>query len=81
MKDKTRDGFRDARATLQRGHNVLHKAVLKLVRRDKVCRQFMAAPGVGQIVSITYKTAVDDRTGSRNRRGAVRYLNNRARPT
>jgi transposase len=36
-----------ARATLQREHNMLHKALLKIVRRDKVCRQFMTAPGVG----------------------------------
>jgi hypothetical protein len=49
-----------ARATLQREHNMLHKALLKIVRRDKVCRQFMTAPGVGPIVAIAYKTAVDD---------------------
>src|SRR5215469_11457856 len=30
-----------ARATLQREHNTLHKALLKIVRRDNVCRQFM----------------------------------------
>jgi hypothetical protein len=28
-----------ARATLQREHNILHKALLKIVRRDNVCRQ------------------------------------------
>jgi transposase len=49
-----------ARATLQREHNMLHKALLKIVRRDNVCRQFMSAPGVGPIVAITYKTAIDD---------------------
>jgi transposase len=49
-----------ARATLQREHNTLHKALLKLVRRDKVCRRFMTVPSVGRIVAITYKTAVDD---------------------
>jgi transposase len=49
-----------ARATLQREHNTLHKALLKIVRRDNVCRQFMTVPSVGPIVAITYKTAVDD---------------------
>ena len=32
----------------------------EIVRGDKVCRQFMTAPGIGPIVAITYKTAVDD---------------------
>ena len=49
-----------ARATLQREHNKLHKALLKIVRSDGVCRQFTTAPGFGPIVAITYKTAVDD---------------------
>jgi transposase len=43
-------------------HNMLHKALLKIVRRDEVCRQSMnmTAPGAGPIGAITYKTAVDD---------------------
>ena len=49
-----------ARATLQREHNRLHKALRKIVRRDKVCWQFMTVPSVGQIVAIIFKTAVDD---------------------
>jgi len=59
-----------ARATLQREHNMLHKALLKIVRRDKVCRQFMTAPGVGPIVAITYKTAVDDPHRIKKSKGA-----------
>jgi transposase len=49
-----------ARATLQREHNKLHKAILKIVRNDVVCRQLMTVPGVGPIVAITYRTAIDD---------------------
>jgi transposase len=49
-----------ARVALQREHNKLHKAVLKLVRNDAVCRQLMTVPSVGPIVAITYKTAIDD---------------------
>jgi transposase len=38
----------------------LHKAVLKIVRQDEVCRRFMTTPSVGAIVAITYKPALDD---------------------
>ena len=34
--------------------------VLGLVRDDMVCRRLMSAPGVGPVVAMTYKTAVDD---------------------
>jgi transposase len=40
--------------------NKLHKAVLKIVRQDEVCRRFMTTPSVGAIVAITYKSALDD---------------------
>src|SRR6516162_4377346 len=59
-----------ARATLQREHNILHKALLKIVRRDNVCRQFMTVPSVGAIVAITYKTAVDDPQRIKKSKGA-----------
>ena len=49
-----------ARATLLSQYDKLHKAVLKIVRQDKVCRQFMTVPSVGAIVAITFKTAIDD---------------------
>jgi hypothetical protein len=59
-----------ARATLQREHNLLHKALLKIVRRNEVCRQFMTAPGVGPIAAITYKTAIDDPYRIKKSKGA-----------
>ena len=43
-------------------HNRLHKAVLKIVHDDQICRRLMSVPGVGPIVAITFKTAVDDPT-------------------
>ena len=49
-----------ARASLQAEYNKLHKAVLKIVRQDAVCRQFMTVPSVGPMVAITYRTAMDD---------------------
>lgn len=52
-----------ARATLQAQFNKLHKAMLVIVRADAVCRKFlMSVPGVGPVVAITYKSAVDDPT-------------------
>ena len=38
----------------------LHKAVLAFVREDAVCRGLMTVPGVGPVVAVTFKTAVDD---------------------
>ena len=51
-----------ARAALLGEYNRLHKAVLKIVHDDQVCRRLMSTPGVGPIVAITFKTAVDDPT-------------------
>ena len=49
-----------ARAALLAEFNKLHKMILNIVRDDKVCRQFMTVPGVGALVAITFKSAVDD---------------------
>lgn len=38
----------------------LHRHMLAIVRTDMVCRRLMTVPGVGALVSITFKTAVDD---------------------
>ena len=49
-----------ARRALLAEFNKLHKMILNIVRDDKVCRQFMTVPGVGALVAITFKSAVDD---------------------
>ena len=49
-----------ARATLQAEYEELHKAVLAFVREDAVCRRLMTVPGVGPVVAVTFKSAVDD---------------------
>jgi transposase len=36
--------------------------MLWIVRGDEICRRLMTAPGVGPLVAITFKTAVDDPT-------------------
>jgi len=38
----------------------LHRRMLAVVRGDAVCRRLMTVPGVGALVAITFKTAVDD---------------------
>lgn len=38
----------------------LHALVIRTVRDDPICRRFMTVPGVGPIVALTFRTAVDD---------------------
>jgi transposase len=49
-----------ARASLKAEYEKLHRAVLTIVREDAVCRRLMTVPGVGPLVAVTYKTALDD---------------------
>jgi transposase len=49
-----------ARSSLQAAYSKLHKEMLSIVRKDEVCRRLMTTPGVGPLVAITFKTAVDD---------------------
>jgi len=51
-----------ARSSLQVEYGKLHKEMLSIVRKDEVCRRLMTTPGVGPLVAITFKTAVDDPT-------------------
>ena len=49
-----------AREALRSEYMALHRAVLAIVREDAVCRRLMSVPGVGALVAVTFKTAVDD---------------------
>jgi transposase len=49
-----------ARDALRAEYQVLHRAVLAIVREDATCRRLMGVPGVGALVAVTFKTAVDD---------------------
>jgi transposase len=49
-----------ARAALKDQLAVLHRQVLQAVRHDRVCRLLMTAPGVGPVVALTFKSAVDE---------------------
>src|SRR5215213_8090345 len=48
-----------ARDVLRAEYQVLHRAVLAIVREDAVCRRLMGVPGVGALVAITFTSAVD----------------------
>jgi transposase len=49
-----------AREALRAEYQVLHRAVLAVVREDAVCRRLMTVPGVGALVAVTFSSAVDD---------------------
>ena len=57
-----------ARGALETEFKGLHRALLRIVRDDPVCRQLMSVPGVGAIVAITFKSGVDDPTRFRRSR-------------
>ena len=47
------------RRTLREQFCVLHRRLLTIVRDDEVCRRLMTTPGVGPVVSLTYRATVD----------------------
>src|SRR3954447_16304061 len=49
-----------AREALRAEYQVLHRAVLAIVRGDATCRRLMTVPGVGALVAVTFASAIDD---------------------
>jgi transposase len=49
-----------ARMALWNEFTRLHREMLKIARADRVCRRLMTTPGVGALVALTYRSAVDD---------------------
>ncbi len=47
------------RRTLREQVVILHRSLLAIVRDDEVCRRLMTIPGVGPVVSLTYRATVD----------------------
>lgn len=60
MLEAVTDAMLQAQASLRAEYHKLHRRLLALVRRDVVCRRMMTAPGVGAVVAMTYKSAIDD---------------------
>jgi len=50
----------EARAALCREFDQLHREMLRIVRDDEICRRLMTIPGVGPLVAITFKSAIDN---------------------
>jgi transposase len=46
-------------AVLRGEYAVLHRTLLAAVRDDQVCRRLMTVPGVGAVVAMTFKAAID----------------------
>lgn len=49
-----------ARMALWREFTKLHRRMVALAKNDQVCRRLMTAPGVGALVAITFRSAIDD---------------------
>src|ERR1700734_3290392 len=49
----------NVRRTLREQVVILHRRLLAIVRDDEVCRRLMTIPGVGPVVSLTYRATVD----------------------
>lgn len=49
-----------ARASLRQELAGLERRVRQLAQEDAVCRRLMSMPGVGAVVALTYRSAVDD---------------------
>lgn len=52
----------------------LHVQVLEVVRTDPVCRRLTTMPGIGPVIALTYRTAIDDPTRFRQSRSVGAYL-------
>jgi transposase len=47
------------RRTLREQFCILHRRLLAIARDDEVCRRLMTTPGVGPVVSLSYRATVD----------------------
>jgi transposase len=61
------------RRVLREQFGILHRRLLAIIRDDEVCRRLMTVPGVGPVVSLTYRATVDVPARFRNSKavGAV----------
>jgi transposase len=60
MLERITTAMLEARAALWREFEQLHREMLRIVREDEICRRLMTIPGVGPLVAITFKSAIDD---------------------
>ena len=60
MLERIAEPMLTAREALSSEFAKLHREVLAIVKEDPVCRRLMTVPGVGAVVSLTYRAGVDD---------------------
>jgi transposase len=60
MLERITGAMLEARAALWREFKRLHSEMVRIVRNDETCRRLMSIPGVGPLVAITFKSAIDD---------------------
>jgi transposase len=60
MLETVTEAMLTARESLLAEFTTLHRRMLALAQADEVCCRLMTAPGVGALVAITFRTAVDE---------------------
>ena len=60
MLERIAEPMLTAREALWSEFAKLHREVQAIVKEDQVCRRLMTVPGVGALVSLTYRAGVDD---------------------
>jgi transposase len=59
MLERIAEAMLRAREALQTEFAKLHRAMLTIVRNDKLCQRLMTVPGVGALIAVTFTSAVD----------------------
>jgi transposase len=60
MLERVTNAMLEARFALWPEFEQLHREMLRIVRDDEICRRLMSTPGVGPLVAIMFKSAIDD---------------------
>jgi transposase len=59
MLERVAEPLLRARAALRAEYATLHRELLRTVRGDSVCGRLMTVPGVGAVVAMTFRSAID----------------------
>ena len=59
MLERVAEPLLRARAALRAEYGTLHRDLLRTVREDAVCGRLMTIPGVGAVVAMTFRSAID----------------------
>jgi transposase len=59
MLERVAEPLLRARAALRAEYATLHRELLTTVREDDVCARLMTVPGVGAVVAMTFRSAID----------------------